>query len=93
MSRFFAEFFGTLILVLFGCGAAVLGGEHVGQLGIALAFGFAIVALAYGLGPISGGRVNPTVSLGVWIAGRLGLLELLRRSSAADPEPEAQANR
>ena len=71
MARYFAEFLGTLVLVLFGCGAAVLGGEHVGQLGIALAFGFAIVALAYGLGPISGGHVNPAVSLAMFIDGRM----------------------
>ena len=77
MARYLAEFFGTLILVLFGCGAAVLGGEHVGQLGIALAFGFAIVALAYGLGPISGGHVNPAVSLGVFIAGRMTGREMI----------------
>jgi aquaporin Z len=44
MTKFLAEFVGTFTLVLFGCGAAVLGGENVGQLGIALAFGFAIVA-------------------------------------------------
>jgi aquaporin Z len=49
MPRLIAEFLGTLILVLFGCGAAVLGGDHVGQLGVTLSFGFAIVALAYGL--------------------------------------------
>jgi aquaporin Z len=72
-----AEFIGTLILVLFGCGAVVLGGDAVGQLGIALAFGFAIVALAYGLGPISGGHVNPAVSLGAYIAGRMRLQEML----------------
>jgi aquaporin Z len=64
--------------VLFGCGAAVLGGDHVGQLGIALAFGFAIVALAYGLGPISGGHVNPAVSLGAVVAGRMSVGEMLR---------------
>jgi aquaporin Z len=77
MVKLAAEFIGTLILVLFGCGAAVLGGDHVGQLGIALAFGFAIVALAYGLGPISGGHVNPAVSLGVFVAGRMTAREML----------------
>lgn len=71
MNKLIAEFIGTLTLVLFGCGAAVLGGEHVGQLGIALAFGFAIVAMAYGIGPISGCHVNPAVSLGAFIAGRM----------------------
>ena len=77
MSRYIAEFIGTLALVLFGCGAAVLGGEHVGQLGIALAFGFAIVAMAYGIGPISGCHVNPAVSLAVFVAGRMGLRDMV----------------
>lgn len=77
MAKFLAEFLGTLILVLFGCGAAVLGGEQVGQLGIALSFGFAIVALAYGLGPISGGHVNPAVSLAMFLAGRMSGREML----------------
>jgi aquaporin Z len=76
VSKFLAEFIGTLTLVLFGCGAAVLGGDHVGQLGIALAFGFAIVAMAYGIGPISGCHVNPAVSLAVFVAGRMGAAEM-----------------
>jgi aquaporin Z len=77
MKKFTAEFVGTLALVLFGCGAAVLGGDHVGQLGIALAFGFAIVAMAYGIGPISGCHVNPAVSLAVFVAGRMSVTEML----------------
>lgn len=72
IKKFLAEFIGTFTLVLFGCGAAVLAGtDHVGQLGIALAFDLAIVAMAYGIGPISGCHVNPAVSLGALIAGRL----------------------
>jgi aquaporin Z len=78
MKKMLAEFVGTLVLVLFGCGAAVLGGEHVGQLGIALAFGFSIVAMAYGIGPVSGCHVNPAVSLAVFVAGRMGLMEMLQ---------------
>lgn len=77
MQKFVAEFIGTLTLVLFGCGAAVLAGDHVGQLGIALAFGFAIVAMAYGIGPISGCHVNPAVSLAVFVAGRMSAREML----------------
>ncbi|MBK6466819.1 MAG: MIP family channel protein [Rhodobacter sp.] len=68
---FLAELLGTAILVLFGCGAAVLMGEHIGMMGIALAFGLAIVAAAYGLGPISGAHLNPAVSLGAMLAGRI----------------------
>src|SRR3990167_6020331 len=76
MQKFAAEFVGTLTLVLFGCGAAVLGGDNVGQLGIALAFGFAIVAMAYGIGPVSGCHVNPAVSLAAFVAGRMSVKDV-----------------
>lgn len=77
LKKFAAEFVGTLVLVLFGCGAAVLGRfDNVGQLGIALAFGFAIVAMAYGIGPISGCHVNPAVSLAAFVAGRMSAKDM-----------------
>lgn len=76
--KFVAEFIGTFALVLIGCGSAVLAGfGFVGQEGIALAFGLAIVAMAYGIGPVSGCHVNPAVSFGVFVAGRMPLMEML----------------
>lgn len=73
-----AEFVGTFTLVLFGCGAAVLAGFGiVGQDGIAWAFGLAIVAMAYGIGPVSGCHVNPAVSFGAWMAGRMSVRDML----------------
>jgi aquaporin Z len=73
MKKLFAEFVGTAVLVLFGCGAAVLAGEHVGQLGIAFAFGLAVVAMAYAIGQVSGCHINPAISFGVYVAGRMSL--------------------
>ncbi len=71
MKKYVAEFIGTFTLVLFGCGTAVVAGKEVGHLGIAFAFGFALVAMAYGIGPVSGCHINPAVSLGVFTAGRM----------------------
>ena len=56
--KLIAEVLGTFILVLFGCGAAVIGGAAIGFTGISLAFGLAIVAAAYGIGAISGAHLN-----------------------------------
>lgn len=71
--KLFAEALGTLILVLFGCGSAVLAGADIGLTGISLAFGIAIVSGAYGIGAISGAHLNPAVSLGMVMAGRMPL--------------------
>ena len=73
-NKFAAEFFGTAVLVLGGCGTALFG--HVGFLGVALAFGLTIVAAAYGIGHISGAHLNPAVSLGVFVNGRMSAKEM-----------------
>lgn len=80
--KLFAEVLGTAILVLFGCGSAVIGGADIGFTGISLAFGLAIVAAAYGIGAISGAHLNPAVSLGVMLAGRMTGGEFLRYAAA-----------
>jgi aquaporin Z len=51
--KLFAEFIGTLALVLIGCGSAVLAGDKVGYLGISLAFGLTVTVFAYAVGGIS----------------------------------------
>lgn len=68
--RLGAEVFGTFWLVLGGCGSAVLAGEFIGVLGVALAFGLTVVTMAYAVGGISGGHFNPAVTLGLVVAGR-----------------------
>src|SRR5579863_3453777 len=77
MKKYLAELVGTFILVLFGCGTAVVAGDKVGIVGIAFAFGFALVGAAYGIGPISGCHINPAVSLGVWSAGRMTTKDMI----------------
>ena len=77
MKKYLAEMVGTFILVLFGCGSAVVSGDKIGMFGVAFAFGFALIGAAYGIGPISGCHINPAVSLGVWVAGRMKTSDLL----------------
>ncbi len=80
MKKYIAEFIGTFILVFIGCGTAMLVGcdstYGCGYLLTALAFGLAIVAMAYGTGNISGGHVNPAVSLAVFINGGMSVIDL-----------------
>lgn len=80
MKKEIAEFIGTFTIVLFGCGAAVVGG--VGTLGVALAFGLALAAMLYSLGPISGGHFNPAISFGMYMAGKVDFIQFIRYSIA-----------
>lgn len=71
MKKYICELIGTMVLVLFGCGSAAVAGSVLGNLGIAMAFGLSIVAMAYGIGDISGCHINPAVSLGMLINKRI----------------------
>ena len=82
INKLITEFIGTFTLVLFGCGAAVIAGMGSGAtsidvLGISFAIGLAIVAIAYGIGPVSGCHVNPAVSFGVLMAGRMSVSDFI----------------
>ena len=77
MKRYIAELIGTMVLVLFGCGSAAIAGQYLGFLGIAMAFGLSIVAMAYVIGDISGCHINPAVSIGMWIDGRMEVKDLI----------------
>ena len=81
MKKFIAEFIGTMVLVIMGCGTAMLVGcdsaDGCGYVLTALAFGLTIVGMAYCVGNISGCHINPAVSLGVLISGGMKASEFV----------------
>jgi aquaporin Z len=77
MRKYLAEFLGTFVLVFGGVGSAVLAGSHIGNVGVAFAFGLSLLAMVYTIGPISGCHINPAVTLGVLLAKRIGARDAL----------------
>lgn len=76
MKKYIAEAVGTLVLTLVACGvAAVTGGSLVET---SLAFGLVVVAMAYSIGNVSGCHINPAVSFGLFIAGKMKLCEFIK---------------
>jgi aquaporin Z len=79
-SKYIAELLGTMVLVLMGCGSAVIAGADgttgVGLLGISFAFGLSVVSMAYAIGPISGCHINPAISVAMTVAGKLSVKDL-----------------
>ena len=71
--KYAAEFLGTLVLVLMGCGSAVLAGSAIGFVGISFAFGLSVLAMVYAIGGISGCHINPAVSISMLAAGKLSV--------------------
>ena len=76
MKKYIVEFIGTLVLVLFGCGTAVLTNADI--VATSLAFGLSIVALAYVIGNISGCHINPAVSFAMFLDRRLSGRDLIK---------------
>ena len=71
--KYVAELIGTMALVFFGCGAAVLAGAKIGFLGISFAFGMVVMVMVYAIGSISGCHINPAITIAMLAARKISL--------------------
>ncbi len=74
MNKYLAEMVGTMVLVLMGCGTAVslnCGVDTASVVGTAMAFGLAVVAMAYTIGGVSGCHINPAITFAIWASGKM----------------------
>lgn len=70
-TKYAAEFLGTLVLVLIGCGSAVIAGTEISFTGISFAFGLAVLTMVYAIGNISGCHINPAITIAMLTAGKI----------------------
>ena len=73
VKKYVAELIGTMVLVLVGCGSAVVAGQYIGAFGIAFAFGLAVLAMVYAIGGVSGCHINPAITISMAIAGKISI--------------------
>jgi aquaporin Z len=71
MKKYTAELIGTFVLVLIGCGSAVIAEPHITYTGIAFAFGLAVLAMVYAIGSISGCHINPAITVAMLVARKI----------------------
>jgi len=71
MRKYSAELIGTMVLVLMGCGSAVIAGKFIGYAGIAVAFGLSVLVMVYAIGNISGCHINPAITIAMLVAKKI----------------------